>query len=146
MCTAAELTCSLLPQDGKERDVETFLHRKYEGSGHILDATDVLVEDLELKNHVSGLKRRLLKVVFPLSMDPFAAIGPECKRVYETLSNGSRVQVTCRTPQDLTEVARDLQYHVRRNKRKNAVTEVYDQYAGQSGNPAKPASVQVLTC
>ena len=50
-----------------EHDVEAFLRRRYEGKIH-----DVLViekEDLDLKNHLSGLTQKYLKVVFATVQD-----------------------------------------------------------------------------
>ena len=50
-----------------ENDVEAFLRRRYEGKIH-----DVLIvdkEDLDLKNHLSGLTQRYLKVVFATVQD-----------------------------------------------------------------------------
>ncbi|KAF8072990.1 POL2A [Scenedesmus sp. PABB004] len=49
-------------KDDAERDVEVWLRRKFEA--RIRDVELVLREDLDLKNHLSGLKRRLLKVSF----------------------------------------------------------------------------------
>ena len=43
-----------------EREVDAYLRRKFETA--IKDIEIVLREDLDLKNHLSGLKRKLLKV------------------------------------------------------------------------------------
>ena len=50
----------------KERsgEVEAYLRRKYEDA--ILDTDEVQVEDLDLKNHLSGLKHPLLKAIYLL--------------------------------------------------------------------------------
>ena len=50
-----------------EHDVEAFLRRRYEGKIH--DVVVVDKEDLDLKNHLSGLKQRFLKVVFATVQD-----------------------------------------------------------------------------
>ena len=47
-------------QDNTEAEVEAYLRRKYEGS--IANAVVVDKEDLDLKNHLTGLKRPYLKV------------------------------------------------------------------------------------
>ena len=47
-------------QDGAEQEVDGYLRRKYTTS--IRDIETVSKEDLDLKNHLSGLQRRLLKV------------------------------------------------------------------------------------
>lgn len=52
----------LVTRAGREAEVENFLRRKYEG--RILDVTTEEKEDLDLKNHLSGIKRRVLKVSF----------------------------------------------------------------------------------
>ncbi|CAG9465602.1 unnamed protein product [Pedinophyceae sp. YPF-701] len=49
-------------RDGHEPDVEAFLRRRFEGV--IKDCEVVEREDLDLKNHLAGVKRRLLKVSF----------------------------------------------------------------------------------
>jgi hypothetical protein len=49
-------------QDNTEAEVEAYLRRKYEGS--IANAVVVDKEDLDLKNHLTGLKRPYLKVSF----------------------------------------------------------------------------------
>ncbi len=43
-----------------EAEVDAYLRRKYTTA--IRDVETVLKEDLDLKNHLSGLKRKLLKV------------------------------------------------------------------------------------
>ncbi|WIA29248.1 hypothetical protein OEZ86_011756 [Tetradesmus obliquus] len=48
--------------DDAERDVEVWLRRKFEG--RIRQVEVVMREDLDLKNHLSGLQRKLLKVSF----------------------------------------------------------------------------------
>ena len=50
-----------------EHDVEAFLRRRYEGKIHDVDVVDK--EDLDLKNHLSGLKQRYLKVIFATVQD-----------------------------------------------------------------------------
>jgi DNA polymerase epsilon subunit 1 len=50
-----------------EHDVEAFLRRRYDGK--INDVRMVDKEDLDLKNHLSGLKQRYLKVVFATVQD-----------------------------------------------------------------------------
>ena len=47
-------------QDGAEQEVDGYLRRKYTTS--IRDIETVSKEDLDLKNHLSGLQRKLLKV------------------------------------------------------------------------------------
>ena len=47
-------------QGDMEREVDSYLRRKYENA--FRDVEIVEREDLDLKNHLSGLKRRLLKV------------------------------------------------------------------------------------
>ena len=47
-------------QDGAEPEVEGYLRRKYTTS--IREIEVVSKEDLDLKNHLSGLQRKLLKV------------------------------------------------------------------------------------
>eukprot|EP00898_Chlorokybus_atmophyticus_P000434 jgi/Chlat1/1391/Chrsp12S02054 len=47
---------------GKELEVESYLRRRYET--RILDVEIVQKEDLDLKNHLSGLRRAFLKVSF----------------------------------------------------------------------------------
>ena len=48
-----------------EREVDAYLRRKFESA--IKDVEIVTREDLDLKNHLSGLQRTLLKVLPPLS-------------------------------------------------------------------------------
>ena len=43
-----------------EREVDAFVRRKFEAA--IKEVEVVYMEDLDLKNHLSGLKRKLLKV------------------------------------------------------------------------------------
>ena len=50
-----------------EHDVEAFLRRRYEGKIH--DVTVLDKEDLDLKNHLSGLKQKYLKVTFATVQD-----------------------------------------------------------------------------
>ena len=50
-----------------EHDVEAFLRRRYEGKIHDVEIVDK--EDLDLKNHLSGLTQRYLKVVFATVQD-----------------------------------------------------------------------------
>jgi DNA polymerase epsilon subunit 1 len=50
-----------------EHDVEAFLRRRHEGKIH--DVVMVDKEDLDLKNHLSGLKQRYLKVIFATVQD-----------------------------------------------------------------------------
>eukprot|EP00878_Enallax_costatus_P014648 GHUV01015324.1.p1 GENE.GHUV01015324.1~~GHUV01015324.1.p1 ORF type:complete len:660 (+),score=216.28 GHUV01015324.1:148-1980(+) len=52
----------LMVKDDCERDVEVWLRRKFES--RIREVEVVLKEDLDLKNHLSGLKRKLIKVSF----------------------------------------------------------------------------------
>ena len=47
-------------QGDMEAEVDAYLRRKYTTA--IRDVETVLKEDLDLKNHLSGLKRKLLKV------------------------------------------------------------------------------------
>eukprot|EP00775_Hariotina_reticulata_P007932 gene7932-8128_t len=49
-------------KDDQERDVEWWLRRKFDS--RIREVEVVYKEDLDLKNHLSGLKRKLLKVSF----------------------------------------------------------------------------------
>ena len=51
-------------QDEMEREVDAYLRRKFETA--IRNVEEVQMEDLDLKNHLSGLKRTLLKVSLPL--------------------------------------------------------------------------------
>ena len=50
-----------------EHDVEAFLRRRHEGKIH--DVIIVDKEDLDLKNHLSGLQQKYLKVVFATVQD-----------------------------------------------------------------------------
>lgn len=50
-----------------EHDVEAFLRRRYEGRIH--DVHVVEKEDLDLKNHLSGLQQKYVKVVFATVQD-----------------------------------------------------------------------------
>jgi len=50
-----------------EHDVEAFLRRRYEGK--ILNVTVEDKEDLDLKNHLSGLTQKYLKVTFATVQD-----------------------------------------------------------------------------
>ena len=50
-------------QDNMEREVDAYLRRKFESA--IKEVEVVRIEDLELKNHLSGLQRTLLKASFP---------------------------------------------------------------------------------
>eukprot|EP00959_Pyramimonas_sp_CCMP1952_P044199 923885-Pyramimonas_sp.AAC.1 len=47
-------------RDNAEAEVEAYLRRKYEG--RILDTEVVTKEDLDMKNHLAGLKHKFLKV------------------------------------------------------------------------------------
>jgi DNA polymerase epsilon subunit 1 len=47
-------------QDDTEAEVDAYLRRKY--TTNIRDVEAVFREDLDLKNHLSGLQRKLLKV------------------------------------------------------------------------------------
>ncbi|GIL42821.1 hypothetical protein Vafri_674, partial [Volvox africanus] len=47
-------------QEGREAEAENYLRRKCEGAIRKVDVVEK--EDLDLKNHLSGLKRRLLRV------------------------------------------------------------------------------------
>lgn len=49
-------------KEGMEMEVDSWLRRKFGGS--LRDVEMVDREDLDLKNHLSGIKRRLLKLVF----------------------------------------------------------------------------------
>ena len=51
-------------QDDAEQEVDGYLRRKYTTA--IRDIETVSREDLDLKNHLSGLQRKLLKVRTPL--------------------------------------------------------------------------------
>ena len=51
-------------QDDAEQEVDGYLRRKYTTA--IRDIETVSKEDLDLKNHLSGLQRKLLKVRTPL--------------------------------------------------------------------------------
>lgn len=53
-------SCGSATQDNTEAEVEAYLRRKYEG--RIANAVVVDKEDLDLKNHLTGLKRPYLKV------------------------------------------------------------------------------------
>ena len=48
-----------------EREVDAYMRRKFETA--IKDIEFVHMEDLELKNHLSGLKQKLLRVGFALT-------------------------------------------------------------------------------
>ena len=63
-------------QEGAEQEVEGYLRRKYTTS--IREIEVVSKEDLDLKNHLSGLQRKLLKVSQPYPLN--------------TISVGSRSQ------------------------------------------------------
>lgn len=54
-------------QDGSEQEVEAFLRRRFEGAIASVEIQDM--EDLQLKNHLSGLKRTYLKVSFSTVQD-----------------------------------------------------------------------------
>ena len=54
-------------KDGMERQVDALLRRKYEGT--VLDVELVTMEDLDLKNHLSGIQKTLLKVSFRVVTD-----------------------------------------------------------------------------
>eukprot|EP00240_Pyramimonas_obovata_P014674 CAMPEP_0118948362 /NCGR_PEP_ID=MMETSP1169-20130426/47673_1 /TAXON_ID=36882 /ORGANISM="Pyramimonas obovata, Strain CCMP722" /LENGTH=199 /DNA_ID=CAMNT_0006894765 /DNA_START=1 /DNA_END=596 /DNA_ORIENTATION=+ len=49
-------------RDNAEAEVEAYLRRKYEG--RILETEVVAKEDLDMKNHLAGLKHKYLKVSF----------------------------------------------------------------------------------
>ncbi|GAB4815178.1 hypothetical protein N2152v2_002224 [Parachlorella kessleri] len=49
-------------KDDLEMEVDSYLRRKFEGA--IKDVEVVFKEDLDLKNHLSGLRRKLLKLTF----------------------------------------------------------------------------------
>ena len=64
----------MLPsQDGAEQEVDGYLRRKYTTS--IRDIETVSKEDLDLKNHLSGLQRKLLKVMYLMMYQICEAIG-----------------------------------------------------------------------
>ena len=56
--------CDCVSQDDAEQEVDGYLRRKYTTA--IRDIETVSKEDLDLKNHLSGLQRKLLKVRAPL--------------------------------------------------------------------------------
>ncbi|KAL3134068.1 hypothetical protein ABBQ32_008497 [Trebouxia sp. C0010 RCD-2024] len=93
-------------KDNMEREVESYLRRKYEAS--IRDIEVVHKEDLDLvalsqKNHLSGLRQSLLKVIFWNS-------------------------------QHLMEVRREMQPVIRRNKNKANVNDAYKAFGPQRDN------------
>lgn len=49
-------------QNDKEEEVDAYLNHVYKGEGGMVGAETVWREDLDLKNHLSGQKRKLLKV------------------------------------------------------------------------------------
>ena len=49
-------------RNNAEAEVEAYLRRKYEGQ--VLDTVVVAKEDLDMKNHLAGLKHKYLKVSF----------------------------------------------------------------------------------
>ena len=57
-------------KEGMERNVDELLRRRFEAE--ILDIELVTMEDLDLKNHLSGLRKTLLKVSFRLVTDLMA--------------------------------------------------------------------------
>lgn len=63
-CFLGKLENSQDDQDDMEREVDAYLRRKFEAA--IKDIELVHMEDLELKNHLSGLKRKLLRVSYLL--------------------------------------------------------------------------------
>lgn len=54
-------------QDDMEREVDAYMRRKFEAAIKEIDL--VAKEDLDLKNHLSGLKQKLLKVCKPAAED-----------------------------------------------------------------------------
>ncbi|DBA81285.1 TPA: hypothetical protein ACH3X2_006902 [Trebouxia sp. C0005] len=90
-------------KDNMDREVDSYLRRKYESS--IRDIEVVHKEDLDLKNHLSGLQQQLLKVIFWNS-------------------------------QQLTEVKREMQPIIRRNKNKSNLTDAYKAFGPQRSNNA----------
>ena len=62
--TAGPLIWCHVLQDDAEQEVDGYLRRKYTTA--IRDIETVSKEDLDLKNHLSGLQRKLLKVRTPL--------------------------------------------------------------------------------
>lgn len=58
--SATKCKAELALQGDMEAEVDAYLRRKYTTA--IRDVETVFREDLDLKNHLSGLKRKLLKV------------------------------------------------------------------------------------
>jgi len=52
----------VITRPGREGDVEGYLRRKHAAA--VRDCSVVSMEDLDLKNHLAGIRRRLLKVTF----------------------------------------------------------------------------------
>ena len=52
----------VITRPGREADVEGYLRRKHGAA--VRDCSLVSMEDLDLKNHLAGIRRRLLKVTF----------------------------------------------------------------------------------
>ncbi|XP_020536143.1 DNA polymerase epsilon catalytic subunit A isoform X2 [Jatropha curcas] len=111
-------------KDKMEMDVEAYLRRRYESQ--IADSEIVGKEDLDLKNHLSGLHKRYLKISFSTVqqlMDVKKDLSHVVERnqakfntaeAYESILTGKREQ----RPQDFLDCILDLReydvpYHVR---------------------------------
>ena len=74
--------CYLYVAAGHEADVDTSLRRKF--PEQILDILSVEIEDLTLPNHLSGKKKRCLKLLFANTrklMDVRRLLLPRCRRI-----------------------------------------------------------------
>jgi DNA polymerase epsilon subunit 1 len=65
-------------KDGTERDVISYLNRKYQGK--IIKQDVIEKEDMDLKNHLIGLKRTFIKLQF-LNMDELIKVRNEIRYV-----------------------------------------------------------------
>lgn len=73
-------------KDGTERDVISYLTRKYQGK--ITKADVIEKEDMDLKNHLIGLKRAYIKLSF-LNMDEMTKVRNELRTVVKRNKNMS---------------------------------------------------------
>ncbi|KAL0390635.1 UNVERIFIED_CONTAM: DNA polymerase epsilon catalytic subunit A [Sesamum calycinum] len=111
-------------KDNMEMDVEAYLRRRYEGQ--VADIAIVEKEDLDLKNHLSGLRKCYLKISFDtvqqlmqVKSDLIHVVERnqaklEAEDAYESILTGKSKQ----RPQDFVECITDLRefdvpYHVR---------------------------------
>jgi DNA polymerase epsilon subunit 1 len=65
-------------KEGTERDVVSYLTRKYQGK--IIKQDIIEKEDMDLKNHLIGLKQTFLKLYF-LNMDELIKVRNELRNV-----------------------------------------------------------------